>query len=73
MKLSHKPAHVSEVSVYDINHAVGVAADLSHIDTDTKVNFGPFVTIKYTVQGADGKRSPARPTSPTARQNILKG
>jgi hypothetical protein len=37
MKLSHRPAHVSELAVYDVAHAPGVAADLSHIDTDCKV------------------------------------
>jgi malate dehydrogenase len=35
LKVSHGPAQVSELAVYDIAHAKGVAADLSHIDTPT--------------------------------------
>jgi malate dehydrogenase len=37
MKVSHPPAYVDELAVYDIAHAKGVAADLSHIDTACKV------------------------------------
>lgn len=41
MKVSHPPAFVDEVAVYDIQHAKGVAADLSHIDTASKVRSSP--------------------------------
>lgn len=37
LKISHPPASASEVAVYDIAHAKGVAADLSHIDTASQV------------------------------------
>ena len=43
MKVSHPPAFVDEVAVFDIKGAKGVAADLSHIDTPSKVCLFIFV------------------------------
>ena len=37
LKLAQEPAMVHELAVYDINHAKGVGADLSHIDMPCQV------------------------------------
>eukprot|EP00055_Hartaetosiga_balthica_P018425 m.134244 g.134244 ORF g.134244 m.134244 type:complete len:344 (+) comp9536_c0_seq1:41-1072(+) len=54
LKLSRPPAMIDELAVYDINHAKGVAADLSHIDMACKVaGFDGDSELEGALTGAD--------------------
>ena len=51
---------VSEISLYDINNAAGIAADLSHIETRPKVaGFTGPETLKAALDGANVVLIPA--------------
>ncbi|KAI0366252.1 malate dehydrogenase [Pilatotrama ljubarskyi] len=45
--------HVTELSLYDIRGAPGVAADVSHIDTNSEVNGYPADKLDQALEGTD--------------------
>lgn len=53
MKLSHPPARVENLAVYDVQHAKGVAADLSHVDTACKVTGYDQDELSDALKGSD--------------------
>ncbi|KAI8984897.1 malate dehydrogenase [Trametes punicea] len=50
LKLNH---HVTELSLYDIRGAPGVAADVSHIDTASEVHGYPADKLDQALEGTD--------------------
>ncbi len=62
--------HVTELSLYDIRGAPGVAADVSHIDTHSEVCVLPAhasLTRVLITPFALGHRLPRRPARPGSR------
>lgn len=62
--------HVTELNIYDIRGALGVAADVSHVDTKSEVQSSPSLRV-LRVTHSPSRSTATRPTSSTRPSKAL--